>query len=116
LFIEARTLESTSSFFKKQCSSKYAAIHNFEWNRETTWGSSLKFLLAVVLGYVAVIQALSALLARRKNVIPLGYIPTLHNLLLAVGSAIMFLGCLQATVVEVERSSWLWGGPKHSLD
>ncbi len=85
MFIEARTMESTSSCLMKQCWSKNAAIHNFEWNRETTWGLSLKFLLAVVLGYVAVIQALSAFLARRKNVIPLGYIPTLHNLLLAVG-------------------------------
>ncbi len=116
LFIEARTMESTYSCLKKYCWSKYAAIHNFEWNKETTWGLSLKFLLTEVLGYVALIQALNALLARRKNVIPLGYIPTLHHLLLAVGSAIMFLGCLQTTVVEFERSSWLWGGPKQSID
>jgi hypothetical protein len=81
-----------------------------------TWGSSFKFFIVVVLGYVAVIQALSALLARRKNVILLGYILTLHNLLLAMGLAIMFLGCLQAIVVEVERSSWLWGGPNHNID
>jgi len=105
-------MESTYSCLKKYCWSKYAAIHNFEWNKETTWGSSLKFLLTVVLGYVALIQALNALLARRKNVIPLGYIPTLHHLLLAVGSAIMFLGCLQTTVVEFERSSWLLGRSK----
>ncbi len=81
-----------------------------------TWDSSFKFLIVVVLGYVVVIQALSALLARKKNIIPLGYIPTLHNLFLAVGLAIMFLGCLQATVVEVEWSNWLWGGPKHNID
>lgn len=81
-----------------------------------TWGSSFNFFIVVVLGYVAVIQALSALLARRKNVILLGYILTLHNLLLAVGLAIMFLGCLQVIVVEVERSSWLWGGPNHNID
>lgn len=40
-------MESTSSCLKKYCWSKYAAIHNFEWNKETTWGSSLKFLLSV---------------------------------------------------------------------
>jgi hypothetical protein len=61
-------------------------------------------------------ESLSALLARRKNVILLGYILTLHNLFLAMGLAIMFLGCLQAIVVEVERSSWLWGGPNHNID
>jgi len=40
LFFEARTMESTSSCLMKQCWSRNAAIHNFEWNRETTWGLS----------------------------------------------------------------------------
>ncbi len=79
-----------------------------------TWGSSLKFLLTVV--FCRGDPSSQRIACKKKNVIPFGHIPTLHNLLLAVGSAIMFLGCLQATVVEVERSSWLWGGPKQSID
>lgn len=111
--IEVRTMEWTSLL--KLCSSDHPAIRNFQWNRETTWASSPTFVIAVVVGYIAVIQALSALLARRKNPVPLGYLPTLHNLFLALGSAAMFMGCLQATIAEVKRSSWLWGS-RHSAD
>jgi hypothetical protein len=113
LGIEVRTMEWTSLL--KLCSSDHPAIRNFQWNRETTWASSPTFVIAVVVGYIAVIQALSALLARRKNPVPLGYLPTLHNLFLALGSAAMFMGCLQATIAEVKRSSWLWGS-RHSAD
>ncbi|CAM6003444.1 unnamed protein product [Sphagnum balticum] len=108
LGIGVRTMESTSLL--KRWSSDHPAIQNFQWNRETTWASSPTFVLAAVVGYIAVSQALSALLARRKNPVPLGYIPTLHNLFLALGSAAMFMGCLQATIAEVERS------PRHSAD
>ncbi len=108
LGIGVRTMEWTSLL--KRWSSDHPAIHNFQWNRETTWASSPTFVLAAVVGYIAVSQALSALLARRKNPVPLGYIPTLHNLFLALGSAAMFMGCLQATIAEVERS------PRHSAD
>ncbi|CAK9855817.1 unnamed protein product [Sphagnum jensenii] len=53
---------------------------------------------------------------KKKECHSAGLHPDTAQSVVGGGIDIMFLGCLQAIVVEVERSSWLWGGPKHSID
>ena len=83
-------------------------VKGFAWVRDQTPASSYTFVAASVVGYPTAILALQFLLRGRKTPVPLGYFPALHNLVLCVGSLIMFLGAIQALLLESEENSWLW--------
>jgi len=52
------------------------------------------------------------LLSYRDKPLRLGFITVVHNLVLVVGSLVMFVGCLNAALVEARGSSWMWGKKK----
>lgn len=82
----------------------HEAIVRFRWDKNVTWGASIPFLVLCVTSYLGFIWLLRLLTSRRLKPVPLGPIPALHNLVLLLGSLVMFLGCLIATIVEVRES------------
>lgn len=84
--------------------SYHGFVDSFEWHFGKTGGSSLPFLATSIAGYLTVIFSLQLLLRQRKTAVPLGSLPAIHNLILCIGSLIMFLGALEATI----SSSLLW--------
>jgi hypothetical protein len=87
---------------------KHPAIHSFKFEDHSTIGSWNVAVSSVVL-YLLAVFLLKFLLGYREKPVRLGYVPVVHNLVLAVGSLVMFAGCLNAAVAEVQSSSWLWG-------
>ena len=90
-------------------------VKNFAWVRDRTPASSYTFVAASVVGYPMAVLALQFLLRGRKKPVPLGYFPALHNLVLCVGSLIMFVGAVQALLLESEENSWLWANQVRSF-
>ncbi|XP_002970075.2 elongation of fatty acids protein 3-like [Selaginella moellendorffii] len=90
----------------------YAADHpmvsHFRWDEDHTLGASWGFVISALGIYAAAILVLKFLTSLRRSPIPLGPLQILHNLALLAGSVAIFAGCLQATLVEHEQSSWLW--------
>ena len=74
----------------------------FEWVRGETPLSSWQWPVGGMLGYLAVVAALRATVKRPMHV-PRS-VSAAHNLVLCVGSLVMFVGCASA-VFEVRRTS-----------
>lgn len=66
-------------------------------------------MLGIVAGYLGIIFGLQAILTKSKNAVPLGFIPAIHNLILCVGSLVMFVGAFHASTLESEENTWIWG-------
>jgi hypothetical protein len=71
-------------------------IDDFQWRFGETLGSSPLFLATSIAAYLSVIFSLRFLLRHRKTALPLGPLPAIHNLILCIGSLVMFLGALEA--------------------
>lgn len=69
---------------------------DFRWQRGVTPLSDARLLLAVPLGYVAMVLLLQRLL--RGRTVALGPLPALHNAVLMLWSLAMFLGTLHETL------------------
>ncbi|XP_002980011.2 elongation of fatty acids protein 3-like [Selaginella moellendorffii] len=90
---------------------EHPPVARFRWDFNT-FGASWTFLVASVPLYLSLVLLLKLLLSFRKRPVPLGPVPVLHNMVLVVGSAAMFIGCLQATVIEIQENRWLWNKKK----
>ncbi|KAJ7536926.1 hypothetical protein O6H91_12G089100 [Diphasiastrum complanatum] len=93
----------------------HPSIASFRWD-QNTWGGAWTVPAASVPLYLFVIFFIKLLFSWRKKPIPLGPIPVLHNLLLLLSSIVIFAGCWQAAVVEIQESRWLWGNSRRGLD
>lgn len=98
-----RHLRSSLNFW----TADHPAIRNFKW--KNSWGASWNFAVSSVILYLLMVATLSFLRRNQKRGLSLSYIPTVHNLVLTVGSLVMFIGCLNATLIEMRGSRWLWG-------
>ncbi|XP_022962288.1 elongation of fatty acids protein 3-like [Cucurbita moschata] len=90
--------------------SEHPSIVNFRWSHSQSWGSTWPFLVAAVTFYVvaAVILHLLMILLRRVRQVPLGPIPAIHSLSMAVISAVVFTGILLSAAAEIRDTRWLW--------
>ena len=87
----------------------FSHIRNFTWRPNVTPLSSPVSMLFLVVAYLALIGILSWLI-RRPLKVPM-VVPALHNLLLCLASALMFLGCAYESYQTCKTSnsvSWLW--------
>ncbi|KAJ6848466.1 putative elongation of fatty acids protein 3-like [Iris pallida] len=89
---------------------KHPAIVGFRWSHAQSWGSTWFFLFSAIAIYVllAVVLHLSLLLLGRREPVPLGPLPTLHSLLMALLSASIFLGILASSLLEMSETRWFW--------
>ncbi|XP_038886352.1 elongation of fatty acids protein 3-like [Benincasa hispida] len=90
--------------------SEHPSIVNFRWSHSQSWGSTWSFLVGTVTLYLlaAVFLRLSTILLRRDRPVPLGLIPAVHSLSMAVISAVIFAGILFSAAAEIRDTRWLW--------
>ncbi|KAI0501474.1 hypothetical protein KFK09_016419 [Dendrobium nobile] len=89
---------------------EHPAIVGFRWSPEKSWGSTWSFLIYSIALYYAAALILHLLLHifRRRRPIPLGPIPALHSLAVALTSATIFLGILLSSLAEIRDTRWFW--------
>jgi len=81
-------------------------VAHFRWDHHA-WGSTWLFPLVAIASYLLLILLLKVLLIPRKRPLPLGPIPAIHNLCVIVASAAIFVGCWEATAVEIRETRWI---------
>jgi hypothetical protein len=81
-------------------------VAHFRWDHHA-WGSTWLFPLVAIASYLLLILLLKILLIPRKRPLPLGPIPVIHNLCVVVASAAIFVGCWEATAVEIRETRWI---------
>ncbi|XP_031479558.1 elongation of fatty acids protein 3-like [Nymphaea colorata] len=87
---------------------EHPAIVNFRWSHIHSWGSTWLFLFSSIGIYLASALLLSLVLIKRRRPVPLGLLPALHSLAIAVVSAAIFIGISLSTVAEIRDTRWLW--------
>ncbi|XP_051114426.1 elongation of fatty acids protein 3-like [Andrographis paniculata] len=89
--------------------SEHPSIVGFRWSHAQSWGSTWSFLFAAITLYVAGAAVLHfTLLIFRRRRIPLGPLPAVHSLAMALISATIFAGILLSTAAEIRDTRWLW--------
>ncbi|PIN15821.1 Fatty acyl-CoA elongase/Polyunsaturated fatty acid specific elongation enzyme [Handroanthus impetiginosus] len=89
--------------------SEHPSIINFRWSIQT-WGSTWSFLIISIAAYITISAVLHIFLRliRRQKPIPLGPIPALHSLSMALLSATIFTGILSSSIAEIRDTRWFW--------
>ncbi|OAY78842.1 elongation of fatty acids protein 3-like [Ananas comosus] len=91
---------------------EHPAIVGFRWSHAQSWGSTWSFLISslalCVVAAAALHLALCVLLRHRR--VPLGPVPALHSLVMALASGAIFLGTLLSALAEIRDSRWAWRG------
>lgn len=88
----------------------HPTIVSFRWSHAQSWGSTWSFLVSSIALYILLSLSLHALLLllNRRRPVPLGPIPALHSLLMAVFSATIFSGILVSSLYEIKETRWFW--------
>ncbi|XP_047319116.1 elongation of fatty acids protein 3-like [Impatiens glandulifera] len=91
--------------------SEHPQIVNFRWNNVQSWGSTWSFLFLSIAFYITLSLFLHlslSLLLRRGRPVPLGPIPALHSLSMALISLTIFAGILLSSTAEIRDTRWFW--------
>ncbi|KAK6115395.1 hypothetical protein DH2020_007664 [Rehmannia glutinosa] len=90
--------------------SEHPSIVYFRWSPTESWGATWSFLITSISAYITISATLHILLLlfRRRKPVPLGSIPALHSLAMAVLSAVIFSGILSSSVAEIRDTRWFW--------
>ncbi|XP_042445114.1 elongation of fatty acids protein 3-like [Zingiber officinale] len=90
---------------------EHPAIIGFRWSHAQSWGSTWPFLVSFLASYALFAVALHLLLRLlRLKPLPLGPLPALHSLAMALASAAIFLGLLLSSAAEIRDTRWYWRG------
>ena len=94
--------------------SEHPIVVGFRWSITESWGSTWLFLIFSISTYIAtaVILHVFLLLIGRFKPVPLGPIPVLHSLGMAVLFTTIFAGTLSSAAAEIRDTRWLWGRSK----
>ncbi|KAG9440870.1 hypothetical protein H6P81_021035 [Aristolochia fimbriata] len=97
--------------------SEHPSIVGFRWSHSQSWGSTWSFLVSSIAIYItaSLFLHLTLLLFRRRRPVPLGPIPAIHSLAVALVSAAVFLGILLAAAAEIRDTRWFWRRSKTPL-
>ncbi|PWA52456.1 GNS1/SUR4 membrane protein [Artemisia annua] len=88
--------------------SEHPSIINFRWTHTHSWGSTWSFLFTSISAYVMLSFILNLVLYKRSKPVPLGPIPAVHSLIMALISAAIFTGMLFSTAAEIRDTRWFW--------
>lgn len=91
--------------------SEHPSIVGFRWSPSQSWGSTWSFLITSVALYILTsltLHLLLVLLLPRRRPIPLGPIPALHSLAMALISSTIFVGILLSAAAEIRDTRWFW--------
>ncbi|WCJ30981.1 GNS1/SUR4 membrane protein family [Euphorbia peplus] len=90
---------------------EHPSIVTFRWSHSLSWGSTWSFLfssIAFYLVFCTVIHLILTVVLRRGRTVPLGPIPAVHSLSMALISATIFAGILLSTTSEIRETRWFW--------
>lgn len=94
--------------------SEHPSIVGFRWSPTQSWGSTWSFLFTSIFSYLTIslfLHLLLCLILRRRlrhYPVPLGPIPALHSLSMALISATIFTGILFSAASEIRDTRWFW--------
>ncbi|KAK2997676.1 hypothetical protein RJ639_026639 [Escallonia herrerae] len=91
--------------------SEHPSIANFRWSHTHSWGSTWSFLFTSISSYLGLTLFLHLtllLLLRHRRPVPLGPVPALHSLSMALISATIFTGILFSAAAEIRDTRWFW--------
>ncbi|XP_059623736.1 elongation of fatty acids protein 3-like [Cornus florida] len=90
--------------------SEHPSIVNFRWSHSQSWGSTWSFLFTSISLHITLSLLLHILLLilRRTRPVPLGPVPALHSLSMALISATTFAGILLSAAAEIRDTRWFW--------
>lgn len=91
--------------------SEHPAIVGFRWSHAQSWGSTWSFLFTSIAFYLilsTLLHLVLAVLLRPGRAVPLGPIPALHSLSMALISATISTGILLSAAAEIRDTRWFW--------
>uniref|UniRef100_A0A6N2L9Y0 Uncharacterized protein n=1 Tax=Salix viminalis TaxID=40686 RepID=A0A6N2L9Y0_SALVM len=91
--------------------SQHPAIVTFRWSHIQSWGSTWSFVLtsiAFYLTFCALVHLFLQIFIKRGRTVPLGPIPAVYSLFMALISAVIFSGILLSTASEIQETRWFW--------
>ncbi|KAK4789557.1 hypothetical protein SAY86_016861 [Trapa natans] len=92
--------------------SEHPSMVGFRWSHSQSWGSTWSFLFSSIAAYLALSlllhSALLLLFRRRDRPVPLGPLPAVHSLLMALISVTTFAGILLSSAAEIRDTRWMW--------
>ncbi|XP_019176356.1 PREDICTED: elongation of fatty acids protein 3-like [Ipomoea nil] len=91
--------------------SEQPPIVGFRWSHSQSWGNTWSFVftsIAAYIGFSLVLHLLLLLLFRHRRPLPLGPIPALHSLAMALISVTIFAGILLSSAAEIRDTRWFW--------
>lgn len=93
--------------------SEHPAIVGFRWSPTYLWGSTWSSVFTSIAAYVIfsvfVHLLINLLLFRRdRRPLPLGPIPAVHSLSMALISVTIFVGILLSSAAEISDTRWFW--------
>lgn len=91
--------------------SQHPAILNFRWSQTESWGSTWSFLFTAIPAYVVAavtIHLFLTLVLPNRRPVPLGPVPAVYSLAMALISAVNFLGMLLSAAYEIRDTRWFW--------
>nr|GMC91496.1 elongation of fatty acids protein 3-like [Ipomoea batatas] len=91
--------------------SEQPSIVGFRWSHSQSWGNTWSFVFTSIAAYVGislVLHLFLLLLFRHRRPLPLGPIPALHSLAMALISLTIFAGILLSTAAEIRDTRWFW--------
>lgn len=90
--------------------SEHPSIVGFRWSHTHSWGSTWSFLFTSIAAYLILSLSLRLLLSlvRCRRPVPLGPIPALHSLTMALISATIFTGIFLSAAAEIRDTRWFW--------
>ncbi|XP_058081145.1 elongation of fatty acids protein 3-like [Magnolia sinica] len=97
--------------------SEHPSIVGFRWSHSQSWGSTWSFLFTSIAAYInlSLFLHLSLVLFRRRRPVPLGPIPAIHSLAMALISVGIFAGILLSSAAEIHDTRWFWRRSKTPL-
>ncbi|OVA04562.1 GNS1/SUR4 membrane protein [Macleaya cordata] len=96
---------------------EHPSIVGFRWSHSQSWGSTWSFLFTSILAYITIsifLHLTLSLFGRRRSV-PLGPIPAIHSLAMALISLSIFVGILFSAAAEIRDTRWFWHRSKTPL-
>ncbi|KAM3286320.1 hypothetical protein P3S67_025119 [Capsicum chacoense] len=91
--------------------SEHPSVVNFRWSHSQSWGNTWSFLFTSIIAYVffsVFLHFLLLLLFRHRRPLPLGPIPAVHSLSMALISLTIFTGILLSAAAEIRETRWFW--------
>lgn len=89
---------------------EHPTIVGFRWSHAQSWGSTWSFLISSIAIYLMaalILQFILSIFGRRRP-IPLGPVPAVHSLAMALTSAVIFFGILFSSYAEIRDTRWFW--------